>query len=133
MAEIISIHGLTEQLLRWRRAVRISGIRCIKNYEELLGVQSIAGHGYVSTLKNTPQNIAKFILASRHNKLILSPERDALIVTIGKEINCTVDDRDYIKELEAAMDDLRASGAEPNYIASDFRRIDPGCANYYHF
>ena len=123
MAEIISIRGMTAQVLRWQRAVRRSGIHCIKNYEELLGVQSIAGHSYVSTLKNTPQNIAKFILASRHNKLILSPERDALIMTIGKEINCTVDDRNYIKELEDAMNDLVETGAEPNYIASDFKRI----------
>lgn len=132
MADIIPICGLSETVLKWRRLVRLSGTCCIGDYEELLGVQSIAGHYYVSSLVNTPENIAKFILASRHNKLFLSPDQSALIATIGKEINCAVDDRKYIQELEDAMDKLKATGADPDYTASDFRRFDSEHAKLYH-
>ncbi len=132
MADIISICGLNETILKWRRQVRLSGVRCIGSYEELLGIQSIAGHYYASSLLNTPENIAKFILASRHNKLFLSPDRSALIATIGKEINCAVDDQEYIQELEGAMEALKGSGADPDYTASDFRRFDYEYAQLYH-
>ena len=124
MAKILQLRGVTDTLLNWRRAVRRSGRISIRDYDKVFGVQSIAGHDYASTLINTPMNVAKFILASRHNKLIMTPSRDALITTIGRTLDASVDDREYMEELRASMDSIIAAGAAPDYFAEDFKRID---------
>lgn len=125
MAKILRLQGVTDTLLNWRRAVRYSKADSIRDYDKVLGVQSIAEHQYASTLINTPMNIAKFILASRHNKVIITPDRaSALITTVGKTIDSSIDDRDYMEELRASMDSIIAAGAAPDYSAEDFKRID---------
>ena len=124
MAKVIQLRGVNETLLRWRRAIRHSDAAGIREYDKVIGVQSIAGNAYASTLTNTPENIAKFIAASRHNKLIMTKDRTALITTIGRTLDCWIDDREYMAELQEALELISSTGAAPNYFAEDFKRIE---------
>ena len=123
LTNILPLSGVDAELISWRRRVRKSMAVKISDYPEVRGVQSIAGNLYESTLINTPENIAKFILASRHNKLILSADGNALITALGRKLDRSVSDSIYIGELEAAMDVLTETGKEPNYSATGFKRI----------
>ena len=123
LTNILPLSGVDAELINWRRRVRKSMAVKISDYPEVRGVQSIAGNLYESTLINTPENIAKFILASRHNKLILSADGNALITALGRKLDRSVSDSIYIGELEAAMDVLTETGKEPNYSATGFKRI----------